>query len=90
MKHKICSEAVQTFGAESQIDKAFEELTELSLALQHYRDHKVSIMEVQEEIADVKIMIYQLSMMFGMDVVNAIETQKLLRLQKLIKIKMEE
>ena len=90
MKNKLCTEAIVTFGVEGQIQKAQEELSELSVALYHYRDKKVPIHAVQEEIADVKIMCHQLSMMFGEDKINEIETQKLLRLQQLIKNKIKE
>ena len=84
MKKTCCQEALSLWGYENQINKALEELAELSLALHHYKDGKVKEEAVVDEIADVKIMIEQLSIIFGVDTVNVRETKKLLKLKKII------
>jgi NTP pyrophosphatase (non-canonical NTP hydrolase) len=56
---------VNYYGFEIQILKAIEELTELSLSLQHFRSNKESHENVISEIADVIVMTKQLRLMFG-------------------------
>ena len=59
----LCSDAIEKWGAERQLNKVEEELTELLLAVIHYRDGKVGFLNVIDEIADVYIVIEQLSQM---------------------------
>jgi NTP pyrophosphatase (non-canonical NTP hydrolase) len=53
------------YGIVSQINKAIEELTELSLVLQHYVSKKATNEEVVDELADVLVMAIQLKHWFG-------------------------
>lgn len=62
------------FGETNQIRKTIEELTELSLALQTGTTN-----EVLEEMADVSIMLDQLTIMFGD--IKAFKDSKLIRTQ---------
>ena len=63
----VCEQAVEKFGAIHQMDKAIEEMSELTTALQHYKDDRASYEEVISEIADVSIMMYQMALLFGLD-----------------------
>lgn len=58
----IAKAAIEKYGAYKQIDIAIEELSELIHALSKYKRHRAS--NVEEELADVKICIEQLELMF--------------------------
>lgn len=62
----IICEAIGFFGDDNQVDKAIEEMAELTKALLKYRHEKSSCNynNVNEEIADVAIMLEQLIMIF--------------------------
>lgn len=63
--HSVCEKAIFTYGAEHQKIKAIEELGELIEALSNSllsRDHNV-----EEEMADVFIMLCQLKKMYQVD-----------------------
>lgn len=63
----ILQEAIETYGQTSQEDIAIEEMSELIKAIiKHRRYHnKQTVANIREEIADVKIMITQLEMLWG-------------------------
>lgn len=64
----VLNAALATYGHAAQINKTIEECTELSLALQHYRDGKATVEEVVDELADVFIMVTQMRLLFdGVD-----------------------
>lgn len=86
---KIMSRAIATYGAQAQIDKAIEEMSELIKALLKDRhktkDYEVQIMRdaVAEEIADVMIMLKQLRMIYDCDgKILDYQDDKLIRLEK--------
>lgn len=81
---RITDEAILRFGAESQTHKAVEELTELSLALQHALDGRANIDNICEEIADVEIMCAQLRTMYGNDTVEEWQRIKVKRLADIV------
>lgn len=60
----IYQEVIRINGSKKQIGKAIEELTELSLVLQHFLDNKATEKEVITEIADVSIITDQLKLIF--------------------------
>jgi len=62
----IICEAIDFFGEDNQVDKAIEEMAELTKALLKNRHEKSSCNynNVNEEIADVAIMLEQLIMIF--------------------------
>ena len=82
----VLSLAIDIYGRENQIDKAIEEMAELTKALLKHRhmdynseeagaiDRKLQA-DVEEEIADVIIMMEQVSMMYDLfeikDYINA-------------------
>jgi len=91
-KDQICKRAVNTYGETPQIHMAIEEMSELTKELckvMRYADPKDSdaakkledIHEhIKEEIADVKIMLAQMELIFGS--ADEYEEQKLERLCK--------
>lgn len=74
-------DAINKWGIEVQTDMAIEEMSELIVAINHYRRGRVGIDAVQEEIADVWIVIHQMALMYGNDVVEAIYREKIKRLE---------
>lgn len=74
--------AIDKYGVDAQILQAVEELNELATALMHYRKGKISHKEVVEEIADVRIMMDQLRIIFGEDLTDDAQEYKLERLAK--------
>lgn len=76
--------AILVYGRDKQIEMAIEEMGELLVAINQHKRGRVSIEAVQEEIADVKIVMGQLALIFGEDEVSNFETEKLSRLQERI------
>ncbi len=77
------ADAIAKFGKENQINKAIEELTELSLALQHRK--KVGKNSILNEMADVYIMLHQLILIFDdKKLFEGFVNVKIERLEKLI------
>ena len=58
--NEICKLAVDTYGKESQINQAFEEMGELMVAINHWRRGRATKADIFSEIADVIIMCEQL------------------------------
>ncbi len=85
MNTEVLSKVIDLYGKDHQIIKAVEELTELSLALQHYRQGRCDWRAVIEEMADVHIMLEQLNLILeGKEEVNYFIKKKLDRLTKLV------
>ena len=80
--NKILTDAIEIYGEDSQIWMTIEEMSELSNALAKYRRGKVTREDVCEEIADVAIMMIQLSKIFGPDDISDYLKSKLDRLDK--------
>ena len=80
--NKILTDAIYIYGEDSQIWMAIEEMSELGNALAKYRRGRVTREDVCEEIADVAIMMIQLSKIFGPDNVSDYLKSKLDRLNK--------
>jgi len=91
-KDQILDKAIKVYGKDLQIDKAVEEMGECIAALQRfklaqYTQEGPSIMkeklkDVYTEIADVKIMMEQLTKIFGEEEIEEQELYKLKRLRK--------
>jgi len=86
-KMNFYQEAINTFGAYAQLLVAAEECSELSASILHYirfsePEYKV---KVEEEIADVILMINQLFLLFDKDSINYFKTEKIKRLVSRIK-----
>lgn len=76
--------AVKVFGREKQVEMAIEEMGELLVAINQHKRGRVSVEAVQEEIADVKIMVEQLAIIYGENGVSNFETKKGKRLEERI------
>ena len=65
VSNNIYKKAINTFGESQQIIKAMEELGELTTALARYFTKNESYRNINEEIADVEIMLTQLKIIFN-------------------------
>lgn len=85
-----CTEAVSTFGRHAQEDMAIEEMAELTVAVLHRGRSRCTDAEVQEEIADVLILMWQLAIEYGVAQVTEVMLRKLVRLRDRIRAKRED
>lgn len=81
----IARKAISLYGKEAQIWMAIEKMAELSNALAKHRRNRVTDIDVCEEIADVYIMMVQLSYIFGIDNVSNQVESKIKRLEERMK-----
>jgi NTP pyrophosphatase (non-canonical NTP hydrolase) len=81
---QIYQATLDKWGEDAQYDQAVEECAELITALKHYRRGKVDRRAVIAELADVTLMIGQLTWMFGADAVNREIAEKLAKLDQLL------
>lgn len=72
------------WGEEAQYDQAVEECAELIAVLKHFRRSKVDEGAVIDELADVVLMVGQLSYMFGEEKVEEAVRQKVAKLRGLL------
>lgn len=77
----ICNLALDVFGEEHQMLKTVEECSELIDALMKYREQRVWSEDVITELADVSIMVEQMSIFFGREKFELERLRKLLRLK---------
>jgi NTP pyrophosphatase (non-canonical NTP hydrolase) len=83
----VLIEAIRVFGCTNQELKAMEECGELIQAISRHMQGDDNFENVLEEIADVSIMIDQLTIMAGIDRVEKIRNEKIVRLSETIKLK---
>ncbi|PLX87110.1 MAG: antitoxin [Desulfuromonas sp.] len=76
---------LEKWGEDAQCDQAVEECAELIAALKHYRRKKIDKQAVIDELADVTLMIGQLTWMFGANEVEQAVQDKLKKLDILLK-----
>lgn len=83
MNRDVYESAINTYGKEKQVDIMIEEMSELTKALIKHRrkPSDETLKNIQEEIADVKIMMYQGAMMFGEEAVERFIHEKTERLR---------
>jgi len=81
---EIYQATIDKWGEDAQYDQAVEECAELIAALKHYRRGKIDKLTLVEELADVTLMLGQLSWMFGQHQVDAAVERKLAKLDKLL------
>ena len=85
MRYKnIYARAIDKWGVEAQCDQAVEECAELIATLKHFRRGKVDHDALIDELADVYLMVGQLTYMFGEEKLNAAIEKKILKLEKLL------
>lgn len=81
---KIYRATLDKWGTEAQYDQAIEECAELIAALKHFKRGKISKQDVIDELADVSLMVGQLSWMFGEEQVKLAVDSKLKKLDTLL------
>lgn len=81
---QLYQRTLDTWGEQAQYDQAAEECAELIAALMHYRREKVDEQQVIDELADVTLMVGQLSWMFGQHKVEQAVQAKLAKLNALM------
>lgn len=81
---KIYRAAIERWGVEGQYDQAIEECAELIAVLHHYKRGKATRQAVVDEIADVTLMLGQLTWMFGHREVDEAVGHKLAKLRQLL------
>ena len=81
---ELYEETLCKWGAEAQYDQAVEECAELIATLKHLRRGRVDEEAVAEELADVFLMVGQLSYMLGEARVAAAVERKIARLRGLL------
>ena len=75
---------LRKWGEEAQFDQAVEECAELITILKHLRRGRSDETAVAEELADVYLMVGQLTYMIGEERVTAAIERKLARLRTLL------
>ena len=76
----LCRRALDTWGADAQIDQCIEECAELTVELQHRKRGRLD--HAAEEIADVMICAQQMRLLVGPEDVDAEMQRKLARLEQ--------
>ena len=82
--HDIYRAALAKWGEEAQFDQAVEECAELIVALKHFKRDKVDLQEIVDELADVALMVGELSFMLGEERVEQAIEAKLCKLKLLL------
>ncbi|PLX78764.1 MAG: antitoxin [Desulfuromonas sp.] len=75
---------LEKWGEEAQYDQAVEECAELIACLKHFKRNKVGDDRIVDELADVTLMVGQLTWMFGPDRVEQAIERKLEKLRNLL------
>ena len=63
----VLEEALDKFGAERQIRKLTEEMAELQKAICKWQENEGGVEAIAEELADVRIMLDQMAMLFDVE-----------------------
>ena len=83
-KNQLYQKTIDKWGKEAQFDQMTEECAELIASLQRFRRGKIDQQAVIDEIADVTLMLGQLTWMFGPEQIEAAVQKKLKKLDKLL------
>ncbi len=81
---RLYQATLNKWGEDAQYDQTVEECAELIAALKHFRRGKVDQQAVIDELADVTLMLGQLTWMFGAELVEESVQKKLDKLSKLL------
>lgn len=81
---RVYRAALEKWGVEAQYDQTIEECAELIAALKHLKRDKVDEEQIVSELADVTLMIGQLTWMFGEERVKEAVARKLEKLAGLL------
>jgi NTP pyrophosphatase (non-canonical NTP hydrolase) len=82
--HEIYAKTINKWGEKAQYDQTIEECAELIAVLQHFARGRVTADAVVDELADVFLMIGQLTYMFGEGKVMTAVECKIAKLHKLL------
>lgn len=74
--------AVETWGIDAQAQMAEEEAAEFIVASKHWKRGKASPMDVVDELADLRIMVEQLTEFIGREIVEEHVQVKMNRLRE--------
>ena len=89
-KEELYKIAIETYGDEAQINQGIEEMAELIQAINKFRRNPCdeTLKGIEEEIADVEIMLEQYKIIFGATLpVDHIKSNKLQRLAERLGVK---
>ena len=91
MNRDVYIDAIKKYGSDHQLNMLHEEMGELIVAISKHRRNpcEETITNVQEEIADVQIMLEQAKEMFGRAEVEWFLQEKTERLRKRVEEKLE-
>jgi len=95
-REEIYARTMETWGVDSQVKMAIEEMSELTQALcKTWRDVAAEnpeevVADIREKLADVINMSAQLARMYGEEEVSRIRDEKLMRLRERIKSEEEK
>jgi NTP pyrophosphatase (non-canonical NTP hydrolase) len=67
--NELYSAVINHWGIDHQVNKTIEEAAELIQALCHFRDSKIALPDLIDEIADIQIMSEQMALLFGEEAV---------------------
>ena len=83
---KVLQQAIETYGKANQVDKAIEEMSELTKALLKERQNAGAVGDIIEELADVYIMLLQMLVIYDKEsTVNDYIDFKIKRLEHKLK-----
>ena len=83
-KEQLYQATIDKWGIEAQYEQMVEECAELIAALKHFQRGKIDQQTVIDELADVTLMVGQLTWMFGQDTVDQAIQDKLIKLDILL------
>jgi len=83
-KQQLYQATIAKWGVEAQYEQMVEECAELIAALKHFQRGKVDQQTVINELADVTLMLGQLTWMFGPQQVEDAIQEKLVKLDELL------
>jgi len=81
---QVYSETINKWGEEAQYDQMIEECAELIVAIKHFKRGKTNRQTVIDELADITLMLGQLTWMFGAENIDTAVQNKLNKLQRLL------
>lgn len=83
-KNEVYKKAIREYGEYAQLDVAIEEMAELTQAISKLKRNKEH--NVEEEVADIEIMLQQVRLMsiFNAKKIDEIKEQKLKRLEGVV------
>ncbi len=81
---QVYRETINKWGEEAQYDQMIEECAELIVAIKHFKRGKTNQQTVIDELADITLMLGQLTWMFGAENIDTAVQNKLNKLQKLL------